>query len=54
VMRTLRTACEAGVAGIVVTHDAHLAAWAHRVVFLRDGRLIDETAPRPNVLAHAT
>ncbi len=45
VMRTLRSACEGGVAGIVVTHDAHLAAWAHRVVFLRDGRLVDESAP---------
>ena len=54
VMRTLRTACEAGVAGIVVTHDAHLAAWAHRVVFLRDGRLIDETAPSSDELVHAT
>lgn len=45
VMRALRTACEQGVAGIVVTHDAHLAAWAHRVIFLRDGRLVDEAAP---------
>ena len=45
VMALLRSACEQGVAGIVVTHDAHLAAWAHRVVFLRDGRLVDEAAP---------
>jgi putative ABC transport system ATP-binding protein len=33
------------VAGIVVTHDAQLAAWADRIVFLRDGRVIDQTAP---------
>lgn len=45
VMRLLRAACQRGVAGVVVTHDAQLAAWADRVVFLRDGRVIDETAP---------
>jgi len=27
------------------THDAHLASWADRVVFLRDGRMTDQTAP---------
>lgn len=45
VMRSLRQACERGVAGLAVTHDAHLAAWAHRVIFLRDGRLVDESKP---------
>jgi putative ABC transport system ATP-binding protein len=44
VMRMLRNACQAGVAGVVVTHDAQLASWADRVVFLRDGRVIDQTA----------
>jgi putative ABC transport system ATP-binding protein len=29
---------------VVVTHDAQLAAWADRVVFLRDGRVVDQTA----------
>lgn len=33
-----------GVAGVVVTHDAQLASWADRVVFLRDGRVVDQTA----------
>jgi putative ABC transport system ATP-binding protein len=47
VMRLLREACHRGVAGIVVTHDAQLASWADRVVFLRDGYVVDETAPRP-------
>jgi putative ABC transport system ATP-binding protein len=45
VMRLLRAACRRGVAGVVVTHDAQLAAWADRVIFLRDGRVVDATAP---------
>jgi len=32
-------------AAVVVTHDAQLASWADRVVFLRDGRVTDQTAP---------
>jgi putative ABC transport system ATP-binding protein len=47
VMRLLRAACQRGVAGVVVTHDAQLAAWADRVVFLRDGRVVDQTKPAP-------
>jgi putative ABC transport system ATP-binding protein len=45
VMRLVRAACQRGVAGVVVTHDAQLAAWADRIVFLRDGRVVDQTAP---------
>jgi putative ABC transport system ATP-binding protein len=44
VMRLVRETCQGGVAGVVVTHDAQLAAWADRVIFLRDGRLVDQTA----------
>jgi putative ABC transport system ATP-binding protein len=47
VMRLIRTACQRGVAGVVVTHDAQLASWADRVVFLRDGRVVDQTSPAP-------
>ena len=47
VMRLVRAACQGGVAGVVVTHDAQLASWADRVVFLRDGRISDQTAPLP-------
>src|SRR6201997_429098 len=47
VMRLIRAACQRGVAGVVVTHDAQLASWADRVVFLRDGRVVDQTAPPP-------
>jgi putative ABC transport system ATP-binding protein len=47
VMRLIRAACRRGVAGVVVTHDAQLASWADRVVFLRDGHVVDQTAPPP-------
>jgi putative ABC transport system ATP-binding protein len=43
VMRLLRAATQRGVAGVVVTHEAQLASWADRVVFLRDGRVVDQT-----------
>jgi putative ABC transport system ATP-binding protein len=48
VMRLILTACHRGVAAVVVTHDAQLAAWADRVVFLRDGRVVDQTVPPPS------
>jgi putative ABC transport system ATP-binding protein len=44
VMRLVRASCHGGVAGVVVTHDAQLASSADRVVFLRDGRIVDQTA----------
>jgi putative ABC transport system ATP-binding protein len=47
VMRLLRAAAQRGVAGVVVTHEAQLAAWADRVVFLRDGRMVDQTVAPP-------
>lgn len=46
VLRLLRDHCDRGGSGILVTHDARFAAWADRIVFLRDGRIVDEaTAP---------
>jgi putative ABC transport system ATP-binding protein len=48
VMRLLREACkDGGMTAVVVTHDAQLASWADRVVFLRDGRVTDQTVPAP-------
>ncbi len=44
VMRLIHSACKRGVAAVVVTHDAQLASWADRVVFLRDGRVTDQAA----------
>lgn len=54
VMRTLRRACDNGASAVVVTHDAQLAARADRIVFLRDGRIVDQTrsvAPPDNAAA---
>ncbi|MDR2987379.1 MAG: ABC transporter ATP-binding protein [Nocardiopsaceae bacterium] len=46
VMRLMHDACKnRGMGAVVVTHDAQLASWADRVVFLRDGRVTDQTAP---------
>jgi putative ABC transport system ATP-binding protein len=45
VIRLVRNACKRGVAGVIVTHDAQLASWADRVVFLRDGRMVDHSSP---------
>ena len=47
VMRMILAACHRGVAAMVVTHDAQLASWADRVVFIRDGRIVDQTVPPP-------
>jgi len=55
VMRLLHEACKGRrdgtegrkMAAVVVTHDAQLASWADRVVFLRDGRVTDQTVPAP-------
>ncbi len=44
IMRTLRRRVDAGAAGLLVTHEAHHAAWADRVLFLRDGMVVDEAA----------
>jgi putative ABC transport system ATP-binding protein len=42
VMRLLHEARRRGVAVVMVTHDAQLASWADRVVFLRDGMITDQ------------
>jgi putative ABC transport system ATP-binding protein len=48
VMRLILSACHGGMAAVVVTHDAQLASWADRVVFIRDGRVVDQTMPPPS------
>ncbi|TYK48405.1 ABC transporter ATP-binding protein [Actinomadura decatromicini] len=43
IMRVLRGRCDAGASCLMVTHESRHAAWADRVVFLRDGRIVDTT-----------
>lgn len=43
VLRLLRQACRDGVAGVLVTHDARLASQTDRIIYLRDGRVVDES-----------
>jgi putative ABC transport system ATP-binding protein len=44
VMDLVRAACDRGVAAVVVTHDAHLAARASRIVSIRDGHLVSHAS----------
>lgn len=48
VMRLILAACKRGVSAVIVTHDAQLASWADKVVFIRDGRVVDQTVPPPS------
>jgi putative ABC transport system ATP-binding protein len=46
VLQLLRDRCDSdGIAGVLVTHDARHAAWADRVVYLRDGVLVGQSGP---------
>jgi putative ABC transport system ATP-binding protein len=45
VLRLIRSKVDGGAAGVLVTHDARHAAWADRVVFLRDGVIVDTSGP---------
>ena len=42
-----RIAADRGTAIVLVTHEPRFASWADRVVFLRDGVVVDETASVP-------
>jgi putative ABC transport system ATP-binding protein len=47
VMDLIRAACDRGVAAVVVTHDAHLAARANRIVSIKDGHLVSQAGRTP-------
>jgi putative ABC transport system ATP-binding protein len=42
VIALLRDRCDAGAGCLLVTHETRYAAWADRVVFLRDGLVVDD------------
>ncbi|MEU4574463.1 ABC transporter ATP-binding protein [Nonomuraea sp. ATR24] len=46
ILRLLRERCDAGAAVLLVTHEPRYAAWADRVVYLRDGAIADAAAVR--------
>ncbi|HVM27860.1 MAG TPA: ABC transporter ATP-binding protein [Mycobacteriales bacterium] len=55
VLRLLRRRCDDdGVAVVLVTHEPRYAGYADRVVFLRDGRVVDSTGASPAPLADVT
>ncbi|NUT41402.1 MAG: ABC transporter ATP-binding protein [Thermoactinospora sp.] len=41
ILTLLRSRADAGAAVLLVTHEPRYAAWADRVIFLRDGRIVD-------------
>lgn len=43
VIQILRERADAGAAVMLVTHEARLAAWADRVIYLKDGHIADDT-----------
>jgi len=44
VLTLLRRRVDEGCAGVLVTHESRHAAWADRVVYLRDGAIVDSTS----------
>lgn len=53
VLAVLRSRCDAGAGGLLVTHEPRHAAWADRVIYLRDGVVVDGHSTRdaaPGVL----
>ena len=44
ILRIIRARCDAGAAALVVTHNPRHAAWADRVLFLRDGQVVEHSA----------
>lgn len=49
VLQLLRDRCDSkGIAVVLVTHEARHAAWADRVVYLRDGVLVGQSGPLPS------
>ena len=50
ILKLIRARCDAGAAGVLVTHEPRYAGWADRVVYLRDGLVVDEAGETPRAL----
>jgi len=46
VIKALRERVDGGAAGVLVTHDAKNAAWADRILLIRDGVIVDEATTK--------
>ncbi|QFY12409.1 ATP-binding cassette domain-containing protein [Nonomuraea phyllanthi] len=46
ILQLLRTRCDEGAAVLLVTHEPRYAGWADRVIYLRDGRIVESGAVR--------
>ncbi|MGH9230082.1 MAG: ABC transporter ATP-binding protein [Acidimicrobiales bacterium] len=47
VVELLAELAASGTSVVLVTHEPRFASWADRVVFMRDGRIVDESSPAP-------
>lgn len=45
VLQLLRDRCDEGAGGLLVTHEPRHAGWADRVIMMRDGAIVDTSAP---------
>ncbi len=48
IVSLLRRRCDAGCAALLVTHEARYAGWADRVVYLRDGAVVERASVSPD------
>ncbi|MEA2149441.1 MAG: putative transport system ATP-binding protein [Solirubrobacteraceae bacterium] len=53
ILELLSARRDAGAAVVLVTHEPRFAGWADRVVFLRDGRVVDEALAARGAEKHA-
>ncbi len=51
VMTILKDLNKAGITVVMVTHEAEVAAWANRVIHIRDGQIVEDTSKPGIVLA---
>ena len=56
VVEVMATLARTGTAVVMVTHEPRFASWADRVIFLRDGKIVDQTptATRTTLAVGAT